>query len=69
MDLLSGEGITAVLNNAGTENGAIIAEKIFCTLFYIQKLEVRELVRTRGGGKASYPLVQKWARQLVAGTP
>ena len=37
----SGEGITVVLNNAGTEDGTIIAEKIYCTLFYIQKLEVR----------------------------
>ncbi len=41
MDKLSGEGCTLVLNNAGTEDGTIIAEKIYCTLIYTQKLEVR----------------------------
>ena len=37
----SGEGITVLLSNAGTEDGTIIAEKIYCIVFYTQKLEVR----------------------------
>ena len=37
----SGEGITIVMNSAGTEDGSIIASKIFCTMMYTQKIEVR----------------------------
>ena len=37
----SGEGCTVVMSAAGTEDGSIVAEKIYVTLFYSQKLEIR----------------------------
>ena len=37
----SGEGITAVFSGAGTEDGSIIASKVFMLLEFTQKIEVR----------------------------
>ena len=60
MDLLSGEGITAVFEQAGTPDGSIIASKCFMLLEYTQKIEVRtgsvrEKARTTGGVKSVQP--------------
>ena len=53
MDSLSGEGITAVFEQAGTPDGNIIASKVFMLLEYTQKIEVRKIfVRTRGPVKS-----------------
>ena len=60
MDSLSGEGITAVFEQAGTPDGQIIASKCFMLLEYTQKIEVRtgsvcEKARTTGGVKSVQP--------------
>ena len=56
----SGEGITAVFQQAGTTDGQIIASKCFMLLEYTQKIEVRtgsvrEKARTTGGVKSVQP--------------
>ena len=49
----SGEGITAVFEQAGSPDGSIIASKVFMLLEHTQKIEVRKIfVRTRGPVKS-----------------
>ena len=38
---LSGEGIQVVIENAGTEDGHLIASKAYCLLTYTSKIELR----------------------------
>ena len=65
----SGEGITAVFEQAGTPDGNIIASKVFMLLEFTQKIEVRtgsvrEKARTTGGVKSVQPPSSKEATPL-----
>ena len=65
MDLLSGEGIIAVFEQAGTPDGSIIASKIFMLLEFTQKIELRKIfVRTRAGVKSVLPASPEGATPL-----
>ena len=52
------------MSSAGSEDGSIIASKCFMLLEFTQKIEVRELVRTRAGVKSVLPASPEGATSL-----
>ena len=52
------------MSSAGSEDGSILPSKVFMVVEYTQKIEVRELVRTRAGVKSVLPASPEGATPL-----